>query len=260
MEMVKTIFLGELSRELTGLVAGAAWAGEAAVLSRSRVLLETIRARPAEVPTFEQEALPSSGWRAIRVADDAGHEEVLCWSEADNAQVRGQWRGGVLAGVWVQVGSDFWSSQAAPFGETWASSKGDTPGPGDESFSRRLEVQVREAWQKLEQDRARPAWVCARCGWENGEDDARCRGCLGPRAASEDQVLAASLGAVGGIAAVPAAVRGELSASGEMEMPSGWQDLADQLRDELIARIKDGLGKAASSRRVDRSTKQRGTG
>jgi hypothetical protein len=51
------------------------------------------------------------------------------------------------------------------------------------------------------------------------------------------------------MAAVPAEVRGALGASGQMEMPDGWQDLVDQLRDELLKKVKDGLTKLAQEER-----------
>ena len=86
------------------------------------MLLEKLYHAPAEAAPAQEPAGMAAGWQAVRLADAAGQEEIVCWSEADDAQVRGQWRGGVLTGLWVQVGSDFWSSQAGPYGDTWASS------------------------------------------------------------------------------------------------------------------------------------------
>ena len=180
MELAKIVTLGELGRELTGLVAGASWAGQAAVLSRARVLLEKLYRAPAEAAPAQEPAGTAAGWQAVRLADAAGQEEIVCWSEADDSQVRGQWRGGVLTGLWVQAGSDFWSSQASPYGDTWASSAEETPGPGDQVLDRRLEERVRAAKREVAQARAAPGWVCQRCGWENAAEDARCRGCLAP--------------------------------------------------------------------------------
>ena len=245
MELAKIVTLGDLSRELAGLVAGASWAGQAAVLGRARMLLEKLYRAPAEAAPAQEPAGMAAGWQAVRLADAAGQEEIVCWSAADDAQVRGQWRGGVLTGLWVQVGSDFWSSQAGPYGDTWASSAEQTPGPGDQELDRRLEERVRAAKQEVAQTRTQPGWVCRSCGWENATEDARCRGCLAPHGPSAKGLMAAGTGAAGGMAATPAEVRGTVSASGAMELPDGWQDLLDQLRDELIGKVTDGLKKAA---------------
>lgn len=245
MELAKTVVLGELGRELAGLVAGASWAGQAAILGRARMLLEKLYHAPAAVAPAQEPAGMAAGWQAVRLTDAAGLEEIVCWSEVDDGQVRGQWRGGVLTGLWVQAGGDFWSSQAAPYGETWASSAEQTPGPGDLELDRRIEERVRAAKQEVAQTRMQPGWVCQSCGWGNDADEARCRGCLAPRSPSAQGPTAAGTGAVGGMAATPAAVRGAVSPSGAMELPDGWQDLLDQLRDELIEKVTDGLKQAA---------------
>jgi hypothetical protein len=245
MELAKTVALGELGRELTGLVAGASWAGQAAVLGRARMLLEKLHRAPAVAAPTQEPAGIAAGWQAVRLADAAGQEEIVCWSEADDAQVRGQWRDGVLTGLWVQAGSDFWSSLAGPYGDTWASSAEETPGPGDQVLDRRLEERVRAAKQEVAQTRMQPGWVCQSCGWENVAEDARCRGCLAPHSPIAKDLMAAGTGVVGGMAATPSGVRGTFSASGAMEMPDGWQDLLDQLRDELMGKVTDGLKKAA---------------
>ena len=245
MELAKTIALGELGRELAGLVAGASWAGQAAILGRAHMLLEKLYHAPAEVAPAQEPAGTAAEWQAVRLADTGGQEEIVCWSEADDGQVRGQWRNGVLTGIWVQAGSDFWSSQAAPYGDTWASSAEQTPGPGDLALDRRIEERIRAAKQEVAQTRMQPGWVCQNCGWENDAEEARCCGCLAPRSPSAQGLMAAGTGAVGGIAATPAEVWGAVSPSGAMELPDGWQDLLDQLRDELIEKVADGLKQAA---------------
>ena len=72
MELAKTVALGELGRELAGLVAGASWAGQAAILGRARMLLEKLYHAPAEVAPAQEPAGTAAEWQAVRLADTGG--------------------------------------------------------------------------------------------------------------------------------------------------------------------------------------------
>jgi hypothetical protein len=248
---IMRVDLGQREAELRRLAAAAGQADTQATLDRARSLMEELRRAPAQAwPAAEE---PPARWQAARTEDGPRNVEILCWCEAENAQVKGIWRDGRLADIWVQAGPNFWSARQGPHGEVWTSSSADrSMGPGGTAYGADLERRARDAWQTAFADGPGPGWDCRECGWRNDPGVATCRMCLAPAAARPGSAARALR--TGGIASVPAGVLPRTGNGGDaVELNDDWRALIEEFVSTAASHAGERLvGEKRSARRCPR--------
>jgi len=163
--------LSELQPELDGFRS-------ADVILEADSVLQSARQLMARLQLAAETDESTKDWQAVRVTQATGAHTITCWNEAAGITLIGDWNGGALESLIVQVGDRYWASRATNHGESRISHDPNVEGPADRRPFADLEKRSRDEMERWKKEHPRvERWVCANCSWQNERDHPTCRVC-----------------------------------------------------------------------------------